>query len=98
MTAKRVDQNQPEIVKEFRRMGATVQIISNIGKGCPDIIVGYKGVNYLIEIKKDEKAKLTPHEEVFFLTWRGQVCKVFCKEDVIKLMEKADEKNVIAML
>lgn len=76
--AKRTDANQKEIVKTFRDMGASVLILSMVGKGCPDILVGYRGVNYLVEIKDGAKApsakKLTPAEQDFFFGWGGQVC------------------------
>lgn len=36
--AKRIDENQPRIVANLRRIGATVQVLSMVGKGCPDIL------------------------------------------------------------
>ena len=39
----RVDRNQAEIVQALRSMGATVQHLHTIGKGCPDILVGFGG-------------------------------------------------------
>lgn len=75
---KRIDDNQREIVKAFRDMGATVQILSAIGKGCPDLLLGWRGQNYLIEIKNGKKPpsgqRLTEHEQKFFDSWKGQVC------------------------
>jgi Holliday junction resolvase len=74
---KRVDGNQKEIVKTFRDCGASVLILSEVGKGCPDICVGMRGVNYLIEIKDGSKPpsgqKLTDCETEFFASWKGQV-------------------------
>jgi hypothetical protein len=68
----RSDPNQAEIVKALRAVGATVDII-----GEPlDLLVGYRGKNYLLEVKKDEKAALQPSQEEFFATWRGQRAKV----------------------
>lgn len=49
--ARRTDSNQPEIVAALRDVGATVQDLHEVGKGCPDILVGYRGVNYVMEIK-----------------------------------------------
>ena len=48
---KRVDMNQPEIVADLRGIGATVQHLHMVGKGCPDILVGFRGNNWLFEIK-----------------------------------------------
>jgi hypothetical protein len=76
--AKRVDENQKEIVKAFREIGASVQILSDVGKGCPDLLIGFAGRNWLIEIKNGNKPpsqqQLTEKEQQFFNTWRGQVC------------------------
>ena len=47
----RVDANQPVIVAALRAIGATVQHLHAVGQGCPDILVGYDGVNFLMEIK-----------------------------------------------
>ncbi len=87
---KRVDENQKEIVKAFRDMGATVQILSAVGKGCPDLIVGMDGVNYLVEVKNGRKPpsaqKLTDCEQSFFDTWKGQVCVIKSANEVIPLI------------
>jgi hypothetical protein len=77
--AARIDANQPEIVKALRAVGASVQILSAVGHGCPDILVGYQGRNFLFEIKDGSKPpsdrRLTPAEEKWFGAWRGQ-CRV----------------------
>lgn len=49
--AARIDQNQPEIVKQLRQMGASVQC------GMDDILVGWRGKNYWFEIKDPQKTK-----------------------------------------
>lgn len=93
---KRVDTNQAEIVDALRRAGATVQVLSNVGKGCPDLLVGYDGDNYLLEVKDGSKAasrvKLTPDEERWYDDWDGQVAVVYSIEGalrVVGLMEPA---------
>lgn len=50
-TAAKIDANQPMIVKALRAFGATVQTLAAVGKGCPDLLVGYKGKNFLLEVK-----------------------------------------------
>lgn len=93
--AKRTDANQKEVVKAFRDTGATVQILSDIGKGCPDILVGSFGQNFLIEIKDGNKPlsaqKLTEHEERFHQNWKGQVCIIRSAVEAVSFMEKAKE-------
>lgn len=83
---KRVDQNQTEIVKVLRKMGASVQIISEVGKGCPDIIAGFHGVNYLIEIKNGNK-KLTECEQQFFDNWKGQAIIIRSLDEAITYLQ-----------
>ena len=43
----RTDANHQEIVAALQTIGATVQDLSQVGAGCPDILVGYKKQNYL---------------------------------------------------
>lgn len=75
--AKRVDANQKEIVEVLRSAGATVQHLHTIGKGCPDLVVGYRGQNYMLEIKTTPVGwKLTPDESKWHRLWQGQVCVV----------------------
>ncbi len=86
----RVDTNQSEIVKAARKMGASVAILSNLGNGIPDILIGHKGKNLLVEIKDGtkppSKRKLTPDELEFHNNWRGQICIIESIDDLIKLL------------
>ena len=80
-TAAKVDRNHAEIVKTFRRMGASVQDLSAVGKGCPDVLVGFRGVNVLVEIKRGDTAfpsesKLNKIQESWHAAWAGQVAIV----------------------
>lgn len=74
MAPKKVDVNQPRIVAELRARGCSVQHIHEVGRGCPDILVGYQGANFVFEIKNPEyDCKLTEDEERWHREWRGQV-------------------------
>jgi hypothetical protein len=65
--AKRTDANQEAIVKALRDAGAYVWIIS-----LPvDLLVGYKGHTFLVEIKTDAKKRLTALQADFFENWSG---------------------------
>lgn len=90
MRAKRVDDNQAKIVEQLRRLGITVQHLHTIGKGCPDLLLGYRNKNFLIELKDSKKIpsakKLTPDEEIFFSEWRGQVSKCETLEEILKVV------------
>ena len=79
--AARVDSNQSEVTKALRKIGASVQLLHSVGKGCPDMLVGYKGVNILLEIKRDETKKLTPDQVIWHHNWRGQVATVATAEE-----------------
>jgi hypothetical protein len=71
----RVDSNQKEIVAALRQIGAFVQSLADIGKGCPDLLVGCAGRTFLLEVKDGSKPKsaraLTPDEELWIERWRG---------------------------
>ena len=73
--AARVDHNQREVVAALRGAGATVQLLHAVGEGCPDLLVGYKGLNMLLEVKDGGKPpsaqKLTPQQEIWHRDWLG---------------------------
>ena len=90
MTARRaakVDVNQPALVAAIRALGWTVQHLHSLGQGCPDILVGAEGTNYLFEIKNPEYAgKLTADEQEWHDMWRGQVAVVETIEDILEVV------------
>ena len=71
----RVDANQKAIVAALRQVGASVQSLADIGHGCPDLLVGFRGRTLLMEVKDGSKVKsaraLTPDEEAWIAGWRG---------------------------
>ena len=89
--AGRIDENQPLIVKALRDCGASVLSLSNMGQGCPDLVVGKDGRNWLMEIKdpsrKPSERRLTDDERVFHALWRGQVCVVETAEEALAWLE-----------
>ena len=86
----RRDTNHQEIVKAAQAVGASVVDLANIGSGCPDILVGFRGVNYLVEIKDGSKApsrrRLTPDERAFHKTWEGQVAVCAGVDDLLRVL------------
>jgi len=90
----KADANQPEIVEAFRARGATVAHTHTVGKGMVDIVVGYKSINLLVEIKDGSKPpskrKLTTDEQEFHDTWRGTVNVVKCIEEVFEILDWID--------
>lgn len=65
--AAKVDANQAEIVAALRKVGAFVQSLAMVGQGCVDLLVGYRGCWFALEIKDGSKSpseqKLTPDEQ-----------------------------------
>jgi hypothetical protein len=65
--AARIDANSTQVVTALRAAGAYVWII-----GLPvDLLVGYKGHTFLVEIKDGPKKRLTALQEAFFAKWAG---------------------------
>jgi hypothetical protein len=65
--AAKVDKNQKEIVLALRLAGAYVWVI-----GLPvDLLVGYKGHTFLVEVKDGPKKRLTALQDDFFKNWPG---------------------------
>ena len=68
--AKR-DANEPEIINALTQAGATVWQLS--GAGIPDLLVGFRGTTYLIDVKNlgGRGQRLTDDQKTFFEDWRG---------------------------
>lgn len=72
----RTDANQADIVAKLRAIpGVTVQVLSSVGGGCPDLLVGYRGLSLLLELKDGSRPpserRLTPEQEEWHRTWTG---------------------------
>lgn len=92
--AARTDDNQAEIVAALRKIGATVQPLHTVGKGCPDLLVCFRRKLYLMEIKDGAKPaserRLTDDQARWIGEWGGPVQIVKSPEDAIaSLMEAA---------
>lgn len=86
--AARVDSNQKEIVEALRAYGCSVLHLHQL-KNCFDILVGYKGLTFLFEIKKSAKDKLTEGELKFKTEWFGSPVSVITSElQAIEIIEK----------
>ena len=81
----RRDKNHAEIRDALREFGASVADTASLGDGFPDLVVGWNGVNYLLEVKSGN-GKLTPLEQQFAEDWRGQVITVRTVEESIALV------------
>ena len=88
--AARIDRNQVAVVEGLREAGATVMSLATVGRGCPDLVCGVAGVNYLIELKNPEvkpsARRLSPDEAAFHEAWLGQVAVVEPLEEALALV------------
>ena len=78
--AAKIDANQPAIVSALRKVGCTVQSLAAVGKGVPDLLVGYQGKTYLLEVK-DGKWTLTPDQVDWHGKWKGGPLRVVASID-----------------
>lgn len=88
------DHNHSAIVQAFRAMGASVLDLGSVGSGCPDILIGWRGKNFLVEIKDGDKVlskqKLTPQQGPWISKWAGQVIVANSIEDAMTKVATAE--------
>ena len=88
MIAKKVDLNQNQIIKDLRKIGATVTVISSLGRGVPDLLVSYESKWYVFEIKNPElpksKQRLTKDEQNWINKQRASVHIIRDMYDILK--------------
>ena len=88
--ASRVDGNQSALVSDLRAMGCSVQHLHTVGMGCPDLVVGWRGRNWLFEVKDGtlppSARRLTEPEKRWHEAWRGQVSTVETAEQAMSIM------------
>lgn len=81
--AARTDANQAEIVKALRNAGRSVVSLHRVGQGVPDLLVGNNGLNFLLEVKS-EGGDLSPGQQEFADSWRGEAATVRSPEEAIE--------------
>lgn len=90
MRAARTDANHAAIVAALRAIGCSVASTAKLGEGFPDLVVGYRGANWLIEIKDGSKPPsaraLTIDQQCFLAAWRGQYAVITSAQQAIDLV------------
>ena len=85
MRAAKIDANHEAVVLALRSAGATVQSLAGVGKGTPDLLVGYKGQTMLMEVKDGFKAPsarlLTEDQLKWHGAWKGGALAVVDNPD-----------------
>lgn len=92
-TPHRVDGNHAEVTQALRDIGASVLDIHDIGGGAPDLLIGYRGQNILLEVKDGRlppsHRKLTLDEYKFCDNWRGgSIYIIYSPVDAVTLVNK----------
>ncbi len=90
--AARKDDNQNDITEALIAMGCDVHDASAVGGGFPDLVVGIRGCNILVECKDGGKSpsrrQLTPEQQIFHTAWRGPVHVVETVDEAIDLINR----------
>jgi hypothetical protein len=92
--AAHIDANQPEIVQAFLEGGCTVQSLASIGLGCPDLLVGYRGVDFLAEVKnpdttRGQKQETVKAQAAWRKRWQGRPVSVVSSATDARLLMEA---------
>ena len=89
--AARTDANQAQLVDELRALpGVSVQHLHTAGKGCPDLLIGHCGRNWLLEIKNPSKPPsarlLSPAQCTWHINWTGQAAVVTTMDEIRQVL------------
>lgn len=91
--AAKVDATQAAIVETLRAAGATVTSLAAVGDGCPDLLVGWRAHNLLLEVKDGSLAPsaraLTPPQKKWHREWKGRAHVVNSVEDALLVLTSA---------
>jgi hypothetical protein len=79
------DKNQKEITTALEKIGATVEDLGAVGDGCPDLLVGFRGGNYLIEVKMP-KGKLNKKQKNWHWRYNGTVAVAYTVKEALAVV------------
>lgn len=86
----KTDHNHISLVKDLLKLGGTGFSMHQLGHGIPDYCYGFRGKNYLIEIKNPNnppsKQKLTMDQLIFHKTWAGEILVVKTIDDFLSIL------------
>lgn len=84
MSRTRTDGNQKEIIEKWMKIpGASYVDLHNVRNGCPDLLLGYGGLNFLFEIK-NKGGKMTPKQGEFFISHTGHRSVVYGFDQILQ--------------
>lgn len=86
--AARTDDNHREVAQALIDIGATVCHLHAVGMGAPDMCIGFRGKNYMLEVKDGKKppsaTKLNTMQERWHQLWQGHVAVVYSVDDALR--------------
>lgn len=89
MRAQKRDMNEPSIVMALLDAGCSVDTLPG-GNGRPDLLVGFRGVNYLIEVKDPSappnKRKLNSLQKKWHAEWKAKAHLVETVEQALMIV------------
>lgn len=85
MRAAKKDSNHNDVKRIFEANGITVKDVHQLKEFC-DMVVTYRKINELIEVKDGNK-KLTPAEEKFHKSWPTEVHIIRSAVDAYNFIE-----------
>jgi hypothetical protein len=92
----RTDGNHADVIKALEGIGATVRSLAAVGGGVPDLLVGFRQLTLLMEVKDGtltpSRRQLTADQVKFFDTWAGQACVAYSPEMAVLQVQQAARK------
>lgn len=83
--AAKIDGNQGAIVAAMRAVGASVESLAPIGKGCPDLLVAFRRAMFLMEVK-DGKAEPNELQKRWHIAWCADVHVVRSPDEALQVI------------
>ena len=84
------DGNHAEIVDALRRVGCVVMDISDLGRGLPDLVVGYRGEVIAIEVKNPQGwNRVSKSQREWMSKWPGRVAVVRSVDEALAVVTGA---------
>ena len=90
MRANRTDKRHAISVHCLRLLGASVQGLTKVKDGCPDLLVGYGGIDGTIELKTDDD-KPNELQVKWHASWKGRPVLV------VQVPEDYSEQEVLTV-
>jgi len=82
----RTDSLQAAVIQELERAGWSVQSLSQVGNGVPDLLVATpEGETFLIEVKAPGR-ELSERQRRWKSRWKGRVVVVRSLEEVARIV------------